>query len=232
MRKTKFLALTAALCLLFGTQAMAAPSRAGDVSLAKYYLTATVQSGSSSPREAKVDPRLQPVSETDKTKMEVKVNEKANELLGTQNPNVYLFDAYLVLSGTEIKCTLASGSSVTLEFNVPNVKPGSKVKVLHWANGIDSEPEVLGATPGEGTVAVTFTSLSPIAILVDNSSVTPPQDPTPDPAPEPAPDPVITQDTSGRVSPKTAETAMIYVLEAAVVLSFVGLVVFTRKEHK
>ena len=222
MRKTKFLALTAALSLLLGTQAMAAPSIQGNVNVKKDPVTVTVQAGSST-AEVEAIPYLAPTSQTPVT------NEEAKTILGTQSDcAVYMFDVSLIAADNH-RVTLKLAGEVTLEFSVPEAKPGAKAIVRHWKD--DGTVENLPATAGEGTVKVTFTSLSPIAILVEKDPVAPTPAPDPAPDPAPAPDPVVTQDTSAR-SPKTAETAMIYVLEAAVVLSFVGLVVFTRKEKK
>ena len=57
---------------------------------------------------------------------------------------------------------------LTITFNVKGVTPSSKVVVLHWTG---SAWESLDVVVGEGTVTVTFTSLSPVAFIVDKTTV-------------------------------------------------------------
>ena len=66
-------------------------------------------------------------------------------------------------SGTAAEILAANGS-VDITFNVPGVQANSVVVVVHY-NG--SSWDVRPSTCANGTVTATFTSLSPVAILVD-----------------------------------------------------------------
>ena len=64
---------------------------------------------------------------------------------------------------------IPEGSSVTITFDVPNAAANQKVFVLHY-DGTDWEKV------GEGTgksVTATFTSLSPVAIVLEKTAATP-----------------------------------------------------------
>ena len=60
---------------------------------------------------------------------------------------------------------LAAGEAVTLSFVVPGLKASQRAVVLHFS---DREAwEAVPSVAGEGYVTATFTSLSPVAILVE-----------------------------------------------------------------
>ena len=60
---------------------------------------------------------------------------------------------------------LAAGQAVTLSFVVPGLKASQRAVVLHFS---DREAwEAVPSVAGEGYVTATFTSLSPVAILVE-----------------------------------------------------------------
>ena len=105
-----------------------------------------------------------------------------------------------VLKVVDVKLPV-SFKSVTITFQVNGVKAGQKVSVLHQT--ASGAWEVLPATAGDNTITATFTSLSPVAFVVEGSAA------------------------DGTVSPKTGAT-----LPVAVILSgicFVGFVVCSRK---
>lgn len=170
MRKTKLLMLTAALSLLLGMETLAAGSSSGSIQVDTAAQTATVKTESGDVVEAQVIPQLSGTSQTPVSE------EEAKAILGTERScSVYMMDVSLIMADTNEKVSL--NGSLTLQFSVPNVNPGSKVVVRHWRD--DGQIEDLSAEKGDGFIRVTFTSLSPIAILVENPAA----------APEPAPAP-------------------------------------------
>lgn len=95
---------------------------------------------------------------------EIKNIDKVKELLG---------DAYVegmqVLDVKEVTVPEGTKFPATLTFNVPGVKPGTKVAVLHY----DTEAkawEVITAKAGDGTIEATFDSLSPVAFVVEGAA--------------------------------------------------------------
>ncbi len=85
---------------------------------------------------------------------------------------------------------------VTLTFDVNGVKAGMNVYALHF-NAEKDMWEVIPATAGNGTVTATFTSLSPVAIVTTDAAV---------------------------VSPKTADTTMVWAAMALVAIAGVAVV--------
>lgn len=73
----------------------------------------------------------------------------------------------------------------------------------------------LSVTLGDGTVTATFTSFSPVVILVA-------QDGTPTGA----------SVTAGTTSPKAVETSMIYAVEALALLSAFGFVICRKRARR
>lgn len=145
--------------------------------------------------------------------------EQAQKILGTKSGcAIYVLDLSIVdAAGDYSQVTLKEGA-VPVTFYVPGVTPQSRVVVRHWINGTDKYEDV-PVELGSGTVTATFTSFSPVVIMVAQ-----------DGAPVTA---TATAGTStGRVSPKTAESSWIYVVEAVALLSFLGLAVCRKKAHR
>lgn len=88
---------------------------------------------------------------------------------------------------------------VTITFEMKGVVPASKVIVLHWTG---SAWEKVDSTVGEGTVTATFNSLSPVAFIVDKTTL-----------------------SSGTKSPKTSasSTAAVALLGMSALVAVCGL---------
>ena len=63
---------------------------------------------------------------------------------------------------------LAAGQAVDIPFAVPNLKAGQVAIVLHYNSA--GEWEVVPSVTANGVVTATFTSLSPVAILVEEGA--------------------------------------------------------------
>lgn len=59
---------------------------------------------------------------------------------------------------------------VTITFKVAGVTSETKVQVLHYTG---TEWEVVKSEAGEGTITATFTSLSPVAFVIDKDTMSP-----------------------------------------------------------
>lgn len=97
---------------------------------------------------------------------EVKTADKLKELLG----DAYL-DTMSVVGVYDVSVPEGTEFPVTITFNVSGVTANTKVAVLHY----DTEKgawEKVEATAGAGTITATFTSLSPVAFVVDEATST------------------------------------------------------------
>lgn len=104
----------------------------------------------------------------------------------------------------DLSVEIPAGGSVTITFDVPNAAADQKVYVLHY-NG--SKWEKVGEGTGK-TVKATFTSLSPVAIVVEKAPATNP----------------------GHTSPVTGEEPVLLV--AAVVALLAGAVAVVAMKKK
>ena len=240
--------MAAVLSLLLGTQAMAAgASQYGNIAVEQTKVEITVNG-----ETVEVVPVIQA------SEKEITV-EQAKEFLQTSNDvEVNMFDASLV-STTSNETVKLSDGSVTLTFKVPNVTANSNVVVKHWTE--TGEEETLTPVLGEGTVTVTFTSLSPVAIIVEKAEndkepdeEEKEQNKEPDKEDDKKDETTSSESNSGSssgsvsnttptapaptapaqtavVSPKTAETNMIVYVEAAVVIAFLGMVTCAKKNR-
>ncbi|MBR5509888.1 MAG: hypothetical protein IKV59_07530 [Lachnospiraceae bacterium] len=148
----------------------------------------------------------------------------AKILFGTDKPcSVYLMDLWLFDQNTKEHVLLKkeSGQTARITLNVPNVNPNCRVVVRHWLNGTDEYEDIIPVEIGNGYIVTDFTSLSPIAIIVEQVEATPGAAPA-----------TTAAATSGKVSPKTAEGSMIYVVELLAAVSLLGLVVYRRRMGK
>lgn len=99
---------------------------------------------------------------------------------------------------------------VTITFSVAGVNKDTKVAVLHW-NG--TEWENVAATAGEGTVAATFDSLSPVAIVVDSATMT-----------------LTSAGTgTGVTSPNTGESSVVFALGVVALVAACGALGLSKK---
>lgn len=102
--------------------------------------------------------------EMQKALEEIKDIEKLKELLGEE-----FEEGMQVVDVKDVTVPEGTVFPVTITFKVTGVKPGSKVKVLHY-DMKKKKWEVLDTIVGDGTVTVTFNSLSPVAFVVDGKT--------------------------------------------------------------
>lgn len=101
---------------------------------------------------------------------------------------------------------------VTIRFNVPGVTASSKVIVLHY---LDGKWQKESPTLGKGTVTVTFSKLSPVAIYVDKDTAAS----------------AGTVDSSKGSSPKTGEAPVMAMVVVVAVLAAAGMTVSVRRRQ-
>lgn len=102
---------------------------------------------------------------------------------------------------------LAAGQAVEIPFSVPNLKAGQVAIVLHYNNA--GEWEVVPSVTANGVVTATFTSLSPVAILVEDAATS--------------------TGTSTVESPKTGATGFETIAVAGIALCAVALFFSVKK---
>lgn len=100
---------------------------------------------------------------------------------------------------------------VTLTFSYAGVNKDTKVAVLHW-NG--SAWENVAATAGDGTITATFTSLSPVAIVVDSATMTQTSTGT---------------GSNGVKSPNTGESSVVFALGIVALVAACGALGLSKK---
>ena len=114
---------------------------------------------------------------------------------------------------------IPEGGSVTITFDVPEAAEGQKVYVLHF-NGTEWEKV------GEGTgkvVEATFTSLSPVAIVIEKEAAAPVPDTGGDPAPAPGGD--------EPTSPQTGADMTLMYVGVAVFLAAGAVAIVAKKKN-
>lgn len=229
MKKMKLLALSAVLCLALGATAQAAGSSSSGAQVSREPVTVSVKDSTGTELGAL------PVY-VDYAESSTGVSaEEAKSYLGISSDDyeTYQWDLNLKTVDGNQEVFLSEGSSINVNFSIPSVTPSSKVAVLHWADGSNT-PESLPATAGDGTVTATFTSFSPVQILVANESS------SGDSGSGSSGSGSSGSSSSGSsssgsstapaaVSPKTAEGSELYVAAAVAVLALAGTVVFTKK---
>lgn len=100
---------------------------------------------------------------------------------------------------------------VTITFSYAGVNKNTKVAVLHW-NG--SAWENVAATAGDGTITATFTSLSPVAIIVDSATMTQTSTGT---------------GSNGVKSPNTGESSVVFALGIVALVAACGALGLSKK---
>lgn len=110
---------------------------------------------------------------------------------------------------------------VTITFSVSGVTTSSTVYVLHYVNGAWQREN---PTLGTGTVTVTFSSLSPVAIYVDKASAANGASGTG------ASGTTGTADT-GKTSPKTGEAPVMAVVAIIACCAVTGMAVSVRRKR-
>lgn len=119
-------------------------------------------------------------------------------------------EVYDVMEVTAINATTAD-FPITVTFQVPTVVSTTKVAVLHYGAG---GWENVAATPGKGIISATFTSLSPVAIVVDKNTA------------------VSTSPSKTGTSPKTGEFGTTSAVAVLAILAIGGAVVCYRKREE
>lgn len=128
-----------------------------------------------------------------------------------------------VVDAMDVSVPAGTPMPVTITFDVPGVGTGTKVAVLHY-NG--SAWEVIEATAGNGTITATFTSLSPVAFVVDKNTKTGASSTTTSSS-------TTSSSNSSSVSPKTGEnTGMLASAAVVAVLALgAGCVFFAKRKN-
>lgn len=149
--------------------------------------------------------------------------EAVNTVKTTDGLKAVLGDAFVegmeVVDAMDVSVPEGTPMPVTITFDVPGVGADTKVAVLHY-NG--SAWEVLEGTAGNGTITATFTSLSPVAFVVDKNTATGTSNGS-----------NTSTGSSSSVSPKTGEDlGMLTVTVAAAVLVLgAGCVFFVKRKN-
>ncbi len=141
----------------------------------------------------------------------------------TQAIDIYGCDTAIAAADISLEGgTVSESNPITVTFSIQGVSAGDAISVIH--KKADGTWEKLAGTAGDGTVTVTFTSLSPVLF----ARTTPPA-PTPTPAPVPAP--VVTPEPQLDEVPKTGEVDTTSIFYVVALLSGAGMVcVYKRKK--
>ena len=202
MKKVVALLLAGVLTLGASVTAFAAPSPTADTNYSK--VTATSDAG-----EVVVSSSYE--NEEDAAAAEELAAAPAEvlaEVVGTDEAQDMTLSALF-----DVQVEGYTSGPVTISFKVPGVTADSTVYVLHYVNGAwQKENTTLGA----GTVTVTFSSLSPVAIYVDKASAA-----------------GTTGSASGTTatSPKTGEAPVAAVAAIIACAAIAGMAVSTRRRH-
>lgn len=149
--------------------------------------------------------------------------EAVNTVKTTDGLKAVLGDAYVegmeVVDAMDVSVPEGTPMPVTITFDVPGVGADTKVAVLHY-NG--SAWEVLEGTAGNGTITATFTSLSPVAFVVDKNTATGTSTGS-----------NTSTGSSSSVSPKTGEDLgmLTATVAAAVLVLGAGCVFFVKRKN-
>jgi hypothetical protein len=134
----------------------------------------------------------------------------AQALLGTTNSaSVYLADLWL--TDTATGAVITDGATITL--NVPGVTAGSHVVVRHWLNGTDEFEDLVPTQVGNGYIVFRPSSMGQVAVCVDSAAT----------------GTAAAATTASGTSPKTAESSMIYVVEAMALVFLLGFAAFRKR---
>lgn len=228
MKRMKLVILTAALSLMMSVEALAAGSSAGNVQVSQTPKEASVVKSDGTVSTELVVPVVS-------AKSDLLDQGDARSVLGLgRRCTVYSMEVSLVLASTGEAVKL--NGPITLDFAVPHVTPDTIVEVRHWKD--DGSIEDLKPAVGDGRISVTFTSLSPIAIVVDNTTDDVPdndESPSSSSGSSSSSTPAAsgssgTAAATGR-SPKTGETSVIYGVGGIAVLAALGMVACKKKSH-
>lgn len=184
-------ALTLALSMSIAAFAAPSPSVSG-----------TVSSGSGKDANGnEVTATIAEVTNTE-AKAQLENKETLKEILGSD-----FTENMVVADVKEVSVPEGTTFPVELTFNISGITSSSKVVILHY-NGSAWEKIAVDSV-GNGTVTATFTSLSPIAFVVegaDNASV-------------------------GTTSPKTGSSPVAMMAAFGALICVAGIVVLSKKER-
>lgn len=196
-RAKKWLGVVSALALTvaMGLNAFAAPSPAAGGAVKNEAVSAVDKNGNAIT-----------VDINDNVKAEVVADVKKAETL-----KAVLGDAYSEkMEVVAVKEVNADTLPATVTFAVSGVTANTKVAVLHYDGTKWEKDTVSGVKAGNGTITATFSKLSPVAFVVDKSTVK--------------------GGNSGATSPKTGEASMATVAVVALV-AVVAAVGLRKKEY-
>ena len=158
---------------------------------------------------------------------EIKTEAKLKELLGSEYTST--------MQVVDVKnVTVPDGTvfPVTITFKVTGVTASTKVAVLHY-NTTTKAWEKVESKAGDGTITATFTSLSPVAFVVDKATAA--STTTTNKGTTTTTNKGTTSSTTGstattsKTSPKTGETNVLMYAGIVAVAAFAGMVVTRRK---
>lgn len=158
---------------------------------------------------------------------EVKTEAKLKELLGSEYTSTMQ-----VVDVKDVTVPAGTVFPVTITFKVTGVTASTKVAVLHY-NTTTKAWEKVESKAGEGTITATFTSLSPVAFVVDKAtaaSTTVNKGTTTTTTNKGTTSSTTGSTTaSSTTSPKTGETNVMMYAGIVAVAAFAGMAVTRRK---
>ena len=158
---------------------------------------------------------------------EVKTADKLKELLGSEYTSTMQ-----VVDVKDVTVPAGAVFPVTITFKIAGVTASTKVAVLHY-NTTTKAWEKVESKAGEGTITATFTSLSPVAFVVDKataSSTTVNKGTTTTTTNKGTTSSTTgSKTTSSTTSPKTGETNVMMYAGIVAVAAYAGMAVTRRK---
>ena len=157
-RILKTVGLIAAMVSCIGMTAFAAPSPA-----ASTVVTAVNSATDASGNAVNVSISSEIPTEYTQAVADIKTEAELKEVLGSDfNANMTVADV------KEVTAPEGATFPLTITFAMKGVTASAKVQILHYTG---SEWEKISTTVGEGTVTGTFNSLSPVAFVVDKTTL-------------------------------------------------------------
>lgn len=157
-RILKTVGLIAAMVSCIGMTVFAAPSPA-----ASTVVTAVNSATDASGNAVNVSISSEIPTKYTQAVADIKTEAKLEEVLGSDfNANMTVADV------KEVTAPEGATFPLTITFAMKGVTASTKVQILHYTG---SEWEKISTTVGEGTVKGTFNSLSPVAFVVDKTTL-------------------------------------------------------------
>ena len=157
-RILKTVGLIAAMVSCIGMTAFAAPSPA-----ASTVVTAVSSATDTDGNAVNVSISSEIPAEYTQAVADIKTEAELKEVLGSDfNANMTVADV------KEVTAPEGATFPLTITFAMKGVTASAKVQILHYTG---SEWEKISTTVGEGTVTGTFNSLSPVAFVVDKTTL-------------------------------------------------------------